>query len=82
MKNRYMFVVLSVLLCYLSIACQRHVDYASSVKDESHEVLVEKDPSRSEKEKRWEEGFAYVTKLLTEILSGSIMVQNNLRYGL
>jgi len=64
MKNRHLFAVLSLLLCYLFVGCQRHVDDVSSGKEESREAPVEKEPSRSEKEKRWKEGFAYVTKVI------------------
>lgn len=67
MKNRYIFTILSVLLCYVSIACQSQSDYIYSVKGETEEVTNtprEDEPSRKEKEKRWKEGFAYVTKVI------------------
>ncbi|PRD45007.1 thermonuclease family protein [Sphingobacterium haloxyli] len=67
MKNRYIFTVLSVLLCYVSTACQSQSDYVYSVKGETEEVTStprEDEPSHKEKEKRWKEGFAYVTKVI------------------
>jgi len=67
MKNRYIFTVLSVLLCYVSTACQSQSDYVFSIKGETEEVTStphEEEPSRAEKEKRWKEGFAYVTKVI------------------
>lgn len=67
MKNRYIFTVLSVLLCYVSTACQSQSDYVFSIKGETEEVTStphKEEPSRAEKEKRWKEGFAYVTKVI------------------
>lgn len=67
MKNRYIFTVLSVLLCYISTACQSQSDYVYSVKGETEAVTStprEEEPSRKEKEKRWKKGFAYVTKVI------------------
>ncbi len=64
MKNRYIFTILSVLLCYVSIACQSQSDYIYSIKGGADQVLHENEPSRAEKEKRWKEGFAYVTKVI------------------
>ncbi len=67
MKNRYIFTILSVLLCYVSIGCQSQSDYIYSVKGETEEVTSaprEDEPSRKEKEKRWKEGYAYVTKVI------------------
>ncbi|NGM64217.1 thermonuclease family protein [Sphingobacterium sp. SGR-19] len=67
MKNRYIFTVLSVLLCYISTACQSQSDYVYSVKGETEEVTStprENEPPRREKEKRWKEGYAYVTKVI------------------
>jgi micrococcal nuclease len=67
MKDRYIFTILSVLLCYVSIACQSQSDYIYSLKGETEEVTStprEDEPSRKEKEKRWKEGYAYVTKVI------------------
>src|SRR5690606_19451764 len=67
MKNRYIFTVLSVLLCYISTACQSQSDYVYSVKGETEAVTStprEEEPSRKKKEKRWKKGFAYVTKVI------------------
>src|SRR5690606_17672080 len=67
MKNTYTFIVFTVLLCYISTACQSQSDYVFSIKGETEEVTStphEEEPSRAEKEKRWKEGFAYVTKVI------------------
>lgn len=64
MKKLYTFTILSLLLGYLCIACQSQSDYIYGVKDEIYQNADEDGPSRAEKERRWKEGFGYVTKVI------------------
>lgn len=67
MEKRRIFIVLSVLLCYISVACQGPSDYLSSVKGDSADTsqIYQLDkPILAEKGKRWKEGFVYVTKVI------------------
>src|SRR5690606_40441963 len=47
-----------------AVSCQSQSDYATGTKGEVNYLLYENEPSRTEKERRWKEGFAYVTKVI------------------
>ncbi|TJY66053.1 nuclease [Sphingobacterium alkalisoli] len=52
------------IILFVGLSCQSQSDYTKDIRNEERHSLHENEPSLTEKEKRWKDGFTYVTKVI------------------
>lgn len=63
MRTSSIILIYYIAVLLFAVSCQSRSDYAIGIKG-GEQIFDGEEPSRAEKEKRWKEGFAYVTKVI------------------